>query len=194
MEIFAINGVRGTLLGLSDEKGDVATILTEDNHRMEWLARGLTIRMGGTACFANYPMAGKQAKSTAKKRTLKLARRIGGIIRLSAPDKRPPFKELEALLPTTSYSVARRIFKKKGADVDRKTDRGFTLGEVIIRKDKKVGEKCCVTFQNDNLIARHGEETLAPVPDIISIMDAETALLQFGSSAFGIEEWFSPLR
>ncbi|MCY4460423.1 MAG: DUF917 domain-containing protein [Albidovulum sp.] len=224
METFAINGVRGTPLGLSDEKGDVATILTEDNHRMEWLARGLTIRMGGTAYFANYPMTGKQVKSTAIKHTLTLARRIGCIIRRSAQDKRNPFEELEAFLPTTSYSVARRIFEGKVVDVDRKTDRGFTLGEVVIREDKKMGEKCCVIFQNENLIARHGEETLALVPDIITIMDAETALpitnetlrygqrvvvmavgvpdimrtesalLQFGPSAFGIEEQFSPLR
>ena len=81
METFAINGVQGTPLGISDEKGDVATVLTEDNHRMEWIARGITIRFGGTAYFANYPMSGEQVKRSAVKHTLTLARAIGRIIR-----------------------------------------------------------------------------------------------------------------
>ena len=224
MEAFAVNGVQGTPLGISDEKGDVSIILTEDNHRMEWLARGLTIRMGGTAYFANFPMTGEQVKTTAIKHTLTLARRIGRIIRRAVPEKLNPFEELETFLPTTSYSVARRIFEGKVVDVDRKTDRGFTVGEVTIREDTRVGGECCIVFQNENLIARRGEEVLALVPDIITIMDAETALSitnetlrygqrvvvmavgvpeimrtesalrQFGPDAFGIEERFVPLR
>jgi len=224
METFAINGVKGTPLGISDEKGDVVTVLTEDNHRMEKIARGITIRFGGTAYFANYPMTGAQVKRAAVKHTLTLAREIGRIIRVSRAEKRDPFEQLEAFLATTSYSVARRIFEGKVVDVDRSTSEGFTHGNVTIQGQGTMSESCRITFQNENLIARRDGEVLAIVPDIISIMDAETALPitnetlrygqrvvvmavavpaimttpsaleQFGPSAFGLSEEFTPLR
>jgi DUF917 family protein len=223
METFAINGVSGTPLGISDEKGDVATVVTEDNHRMEKIARGITIRFGGTAYFANYPMSGLQVKQTAVKHTLTLARNIGRIIRGSRPRKLDPFEELPKFLATTSYSVARKIFSGKVVDVDRKTQEGFTLGQVTISDHGAADEKCTITFQNENLIARRDGEVLALVPDIITIMDAETAipitnetlrygqrvvvvavgvpdimktpaaLKQFGPVAFGLKEEFNPL-
>ncbi|MBW2494963.1 MAG: DUF917 domain-containing protein, partial [Deltaproteobacteria bacterium] len=83
METFAIEGVAGTPMGLADEKGDCATIHTDDHHRMEWIARGITIRMGGTGYFANYPMSGPAVQRASVKHTLSLARQIGRIIRTS---------------------------------------------------------------------------------------------------------------
>lgn len=223
METFAINGVKGTPLGISDEKGDIATVLTEDNHRMEKIARGITIRFGGTAYFANYPMSGAEVKRTAVKHTLSLAREIGRIILSSRREKRDPFDVLPQYLATTSYSVARKIFSGKIIDVDRKTSGGFTLGEVSIRDHDRQALICRIAFQNENLIARLDGEVLAMVPDIITIMDAETALpitnetlrygqrvvvmavgvpaimktpaalQQFGPAAFGLDEVFKPL-
>ena len=223
METFAINGVRGTPLGISDEKGDVATILTDDNHRMEKIARGITIRFGGTAYFANYPMTGAEVKRSAVKHTLTLAREIGRIIRTSRVARRDPFEQLTGFLATTSYSVAKRVFDGKVVDVDRKTSEGFTLGQVTIQGDAKADGACTIVFQNENLIARKDGDVLAVVPDIISVMDAETAvpitnetlrygqrvvvmavgvpeimktpaaLKQFGPIAFGLTEEYRPL-
>lgn len=223
METFAINGVLGTPLGISDEKGDVATVLSEDNHRMEKIARGITIRFGGTAYFANYPMSGADVKRAAVKHTLTLARRIGQIIRTSRSRKLDPFEELPKFFATTSYSVARKIFAGKVIDVERRTSEGFTLGHVSIGDHDDAEKTCRITFQNENLIAAMNEEVLALVPDIITVMDAETAvpitnetlrygqrvvvmalgvpdimktpaaLKQFGPAAFGLKEEFRPL-
>jgi DUF917 family protein len=223
METFAINGVQGTPLGISDEKGDVAIVLTEDNHRMEKIARGIAIRFGGTAYFANYPMSGAQVRHASVKHTLTLAQSIGRIIRTSRGQRRDPFEELERFLATTDYSVARRIFDGKIIDVDRRTSQGFTLGHVAIQRHDRDDDTCTITFQNENLIARRGEEVLALVPDIIAIMDAETAvpitnetlrygqrvvvmavgvppimktpaaLRQFGPAAFGLNEAYVPI-
>ncbi|MDB3928390.1 DUF917 domain-containing protein [Paracoccaceae bacterium] len=221
METFAIQGVKGCPLGISNEKGDTSLVMTDDNHRMEWIARGITIRFGGTAYFANYPMSGADVKCSAVKHTLTLARRIGEIIRNSRSRKQDPFDELCAFLATTSYAVARVIFDGKITDVDRRTSEGFTLGSVSI--DNPNG-RCLIEFQNENLIARAHEEVLAIVPDIISILDAETAmpitnetlrygqrvkvmavgvppimrseaaLKQFGPEAFGMSESYRALK
>lgn len=223
METFAIEGVAGTPMGIADEKGDHARIVTDDHHRMEWIARGITIRMGGTAYFANYPMSGADVKRSSVKHTLSLARRIGHIIRTSRAAHADPFDALSEFMATTSYSVAKRIFSGKIVDVDRETKEGFTLGRVTIDPDSGRGASCRIAFQNENLVARAGETLLAVVPDIISILDAETAvpitnetlrygqrvvvmavgvpeimrspaaLRQFGPAAFGLEEDYTPL-
>ncbi|MFT4729055.1 MAG: DUF917 family protein [Granulosicoccus sp.] len=221
METFAIEGISGCPLGISDEKGDTSLVMTDDNHRMEWIARGITIRFGGTAYFANYPMSGADVKRTAVKHTLTLARRIGEIIHNSRRRKQDPFEALCSFLATTSYGLARVIFTGKIVDVDRRTSDGFTLGKVSI--DNPSG-RCLVEFQNENLIARIDGEVLAIVPDIISILDAETAMpitnetlrygqrvkvmavrvppimrsdaaiRQFGPPAFGMVDTYRPLN
>jgi DUF917 family protein len=223
METFAIEGVAGTPMGIADEKGDYARIMTDDYHRMEWIARGITIRFGGTAYFANYPMSGAEVKRASVKHTLSLARAIGRIIRTARMRHRDPFEELSEYLATTHYSVGRRIYSGKVADVDRQTSAGFTLGRVTIDPDVGHGPPCRISFQNENLVAKAGDEVLAVVPDIISILDAETAvaitnetlrfgqrvvvmavgvpeimrspaaLKQFGPAAFGLDEQYLPL-
>ncbi len=47
METFHVYGVSGTPMVVTNEHGDNATIETHDNYMMEWLARVVTIRMGG---------------------------------------------------------------------------------------------------------------------------------------------------
>ena len=223
METFAINGVAGTPMGIADEKGDHATIMTDDHLRMEKIARGITIRFGGTAYFANYPMSGAEVRRASVKHTLSLAIEIGRTIRRSRARKQDPFEALSSFMAGTSYSVARRIFEGKIIDVDRQTSQGFTLGSAKIAGDGDA-RICTIDFQNENLIARTDGETLAIVPDIISVLDAETAipitnetlrygqrvavmavrvpeimrseaaLAQFGPAAFGMEEAYVPLR
>jgi len=223
METFAINGVRGTPLGMSDEKGDVAIILTEDNHRMEKIARAVTTRFGGTAYVANYPMSGEQVKRASVKHTLTLARKIGGIINGARAQRRDPFESLIEFLVTTSYSTAKAIYSGKIVDVDRSTSGGFTLGYVTIRADGGGLDDCKIVFQNENLTAKSGSRVLAIVPDIITVMDSETALpitnetlrygqrvvvmavevpaimktpdalKQFGPSAFGLTDEYVPM-
>ena len=223
METFAIEGVAGTPMGLADEKGDCTTIRTDDHHRMEWIARGITIRMGGTGYFANYPMSGPEVKRASVKHTLSLARKIGRIIRTSRQKKLDPFSELESFIATTSYGKAKRVFSGKVTDLDRQTKQGFTLGSVTITSDNGSGPPCVISFQNENLCAKSGGALLAIVPDIITVLDAETAvpitnetlrygqrvvviavgvppimrspaaLSQFGPKAFGLEDTYVSL-
>ncbi len=49
METFAVHGVSGTPMAIANEHGDFAVICARSNQQMEWMARGITIRFGGTA-------------------------------------------------------------------------------------------------------------------------------------------------
>ena len=49
METFAVYGVPGTPMAITNEYGDTTIVTSHDNKMMEWLARGITIRMGGSS-------------------------------------------------------------------------------------------------------------------------------------------------
>ena len=224
METFHVYGVSGTPMVVTNEHGDSAIIETHDNYMMEWLARGVTIRMGGAAYIAEYSMDGKTAKRTAVPRTLSLALEIGRGIRLAREQHKDPFAELVALLRNTPYKYGKVIFHGKLVDVWRETTQGFAKGRVRIDALEGSEGTMEIIFQNENLVARVNGELRAIVPDLICILDSETAepittealkygqrvkvmavsvppimrtpeaLKVFGPQAFGLDEPFRPIE
>lgn len=81
METFGVYGVPGSPLVVTNENGDSVLIKSRDNKMMEWLARGITIRMGGCSYIAEYSMTGAEVKRTSVPRTLTLALKIGRCLR-----------------------------------------------------------------------------------------------------------------
>jgi DUF917 family protein len=142
---------------------------------MEWLSRGVAIRMGGAAYIAEYAMSGADVKRTAVPRTLTLAIRIGRILRDAKANHQNPFDALLGLLPDTLYHYGRIIFAGKIADMRRETRNGFSLGTARIEGLGRWIGVMEIEIQNENLIARVGGEVRAIVPDLICIMDSETA-------------------
>lgn len=81
METFSVLGVSGSPLVVTNEYGDSAIIKARDDKFLEWLARGITIRMGGCAYIAEYSMSGADMKRTSVHNTLSLGIRIGRCLR-----------------------------------------------------------------------------------------------------------------
>jgi DUF917 family protein len=178
-ETFHVYGVSGTPMVITNDHGDQALIDTHDNYMLEWLARGVTIRMGGVAYIAEYAMDGQTAKRTAIAGTLGVGLKLGWAIREAHERHVDPFAHIIATLAGTSYSPAAVIFAGKIVEVFRRTTEGFAKGTVRIqeldgerRDEPRLLE---IDFQNENLIARAGADVLAVVPNLICILDAETA-------------------
>jgi DUF917 family protein len=223
METFHVYGVSGTPMAITNEYGDSAIITSHDNHMMEWLARGVTIRMGGAAYIAEYSMDGRTAKQVSVPRTLTLGLKIGRGIRAARERHRDPFQELIALLRETPYQFGRVIFEGKLVDVWRETTQGFARGRALVQGMGN-GETLEMLFQNENLVARANGKLKAIVPDLICVLDGETAepitteglrygqrvkvmavsvppimrtpqaLAVFGPQAFGLKESFCPIE
>lgn len=176
-ETFHIYGVKGTPMVLTDEHLDQGIIETHDNFEMEWFARGLTIRMGGASFIAEYAMDGATAKRVSVSGTIGLGLKIGQTIRKAREQHADPFQVLIDALAETSYSPARMIYEGKIIEVARRTAEGFALGSVRIAP--LLGgietDEMAIEFQNENLIAQVGGEVRAVVPDLICILDSETA-------------------
>ncbi|GGD95742.1 hypothetical protein GCM10011390_13150 [Aureimonas endophytica] len=175
METFGVYGVSGSPMVVTDEDGDQALILARDNKDMEWLSRGVAIRMGGCAYIAEYSMSGADVKRTAIPNTLTLAMRIGRTLREAKSRHLNPFEALMELLPQTLYHHGRIIFTGKIADMRRETRAGFTVGRARIDGSGRFSGTMEIEIQNENLIARVDGVVKAIVPDLICIMDSETA-------------------
>jgi DUF917 family protein len=209
---------------VSDEYGDSALIEAVDNRQMEWLARAVTIRMGGCAYIADYPMSGAEVKRTAVPNTLSLAIRIGAVLRQARQRHERPIDALLAFLPTTLYRYGRVIFAGKVVDVRRETRAGFSIGRARIDGLPPFPSVMEIDIQNENLIARVDGKVRAIVPDLICVMNTETAepittenlrygqrvtvvavsvpeimrtpeaLDVFGPACFGLSEPFTPIE
>jgi len=224
METFGVYGIPGSPMVVSDCYGDSALIRAVDNRQMEWLARGVTIRMGGCAYIAEYNMSGADVKRTAVPNTLSLAIRIGEVMREAKSRHEHPIDALLGFLPSTLYRYGRVIFQGKVADIARETKAGFSMGRVRIDGLAGFSGRMEIEIQNENLIARVDGKVAAIVPDLICIMNTETAepittenlrygqrvtvvavsvpeimrtpeaLAVFGPACFGLSEPFIPIE
>lgn len=177
METFAVYGVHGSPLALAGERGERVIIDTgDDDRQMEWLARGITIRLGGVGHIAEYAMNGADVRRTAVPRTISMALALGRAIRLAREQHRSPFAAIADTLSTTLYSHMRELFAGKVTDVERRTTDGFAKGRAEISPlDPADPSRFEIVFQNENLIARHDGEVVAIVPDLICVVDDESA-------------------
>jgi DUF917 family protein len=178
-ETFHIYGVAATPMAVSDEYHDHAVIETHDNFEAEWFARGLTIRMGGVSFIAEYAMDGATAKRTAIRGTIRLGLQIGRTIREARTAHANPFDALSAMFATTSYTHAKTIFTGKITEVFRRIEGGFSKGTVklieLVDDPVRTPRTMEIEIQNENLIAIAGGQVLAMVPDLICILDSESA-------------------
>lgn len=171
-ETFNIYGVDGTPAAVSDERGNVCLIETNTNEELEWLARGVTIRMGGVGYVADYPMTGREVKETAIPETMSLAADIGAAVRDAGENAIEAIREVTA---DSIYGEAVSLFEGKIVDVKRRNERGFVLGHVEIEGFGQYnGASMYIEFQNENLSAKIDGEYVATVPDLITVLDRES--------------------
>jgi DUF917 family protein len=169
MVTMTLHGIAATPMAIGDEKGNTAILNTVDNAWAERIARTMTIQMGGVAMIALYAMNGAQARRALVPGTVSLAIRLGGAIRGARARKADP---IAAVLDVTG---GQRLFKGKIVDVSRRTERGFARGEATIQGlDADDGHALVIQFQNENLIALKDGQVVATVPDLITVLDAET--------------------
>jgi DUF917 family protein len=174
METFHVYGVPGTPMAITNEHGDTVLVTAHDNRMMEWLARGITIRMGGAALIAEYSMDGATAKRTAVPGTISLGIALGRCLREARERHEDPFAALAETLRGTLYGHARVVFEGKVADVYRRTTEGFAKGTARI-DPLDGGPPLELRFQNEHLIALVEGALRGIVPDLICVLEAESA-------------------
>lgn len=161
-----IAGVSVSPAVLTDERGNHLTMTAVNGAWMERIARALSVEFGGRASSTEYTMTAAQARNGATVRgTVTLAIQIGRA--LAAADE-----PMEALRETVG---ARVVVTGKLTDVERRVSGGFVRGRAAVEglgEDR--GRTVVLEIQNENLVALDGDQVLASVPDIITVLDSET--------------------
>ena len=172
METFVIYGVPATPAALAEHSDrEVVMDRIVDAQTLERYARVVTIQMGGSAGYCFPPMTGAEVKRTVIPGTLSLAIRLGDVI-LDARERHE-----DPVAAAAEATGGRTMFAGKIVDVNRRLEGGFSRGTAVIEGTGAYeGERLSIEIQNENLIARTSSgEVLAVVPDLICIVDAETA-------------------
>ncbi|MEA4901642.1 DUF917 domain-containing protein [Desulfitobacterium sp.] len=171
MVTFHLHNVSATPMMLSDEKGNSLLLNTINNVWTERLARNATVEMGGSVMLAIYPMSGRQVKESGIHGIITLTEKIGRAIREAKEHHQEPI--------STVLSVVGgfELFRGKVVSISRKTDGGFVRGESKFEGvEQYKGHTLTLNFQNENLVAQTETEILATAPDLIAVLDQETAL------------------
>jgi DUF917 family protein len=179
---FFIYGLSVSPAALCDVRHNIV-ILDEvlDPFWLERLGRAVTIQMGCHAAYAMAPWTGAEIKRTAVMHTLTQARQIGERMLQARQRQENPIPALVAA------QQGRVLFEGKIVDVLRRVTGGFARGKAEIEGLEAWSGRCLtVEFQNENLIAREEDTVVCSVPDLICILDRETAtpinteLLRYG--------------
>ena len=152
---------------MTDERGNLVLFQTISGHWMERLERAAAVEFGGAASSTEFSMTVAQARDATVRDSVSLAIRIGETI--GAAESSP----VDALITALG---AFRLITGKVLDVERRTTSGFARGSVVIEGlGADAGRLIRLELQNENLVALERGQVLASVPDLITVLDSETA-------------------
>ncbi len=171
MSTFLINGCRCTPSALADDKGNVVVFPQAASPQwLERIARAATVAVGCAASFAIAPVTGSDILSFGVRNTVSQAWRLGAAVATARRERRDPVAEILA------RENGKLLYTGRIVDVLRRTTAGFARGHMHADGlGDHAGTRLEIEFQNENLIARVDKKPVAIVPDLICILDAETA-------------------
>jgi uncharacterized protein len=160
-------GIPASPAVITDERGNLIVFRTISGDWMERLERAAAVEFGGAASSTEFSLTAAQARTATIRDSVSLAIRIGEAIRRAEGD------------PVTSLIAeigAYRLVSGKVSDVERHTTSGFVRGSVVVEGlGEDAGRLIRLELQNENLLALERGQVLASVPDLITVLDAETA-------------------
>ncbi len=174
MTSFNIEGIGCTPMTIADEFGNSVLLQADSGQKAEELARPVVAAMGASACMSCYPMTGAEAKRGAVPATLSAAIDIGAAISGESGAGLPLERLLRALRAHQYYRKAYKIFSGKIIDVEKDTSRGWVFGRCALTALE--GDSSAeIAFQNENLTIHVDGLLRCVVPDLITVVDLETA-------------------
>ena len=227
---WAASGSNASPVVSADNRGNVTVIDTKDDNIMaESLARRAAMAYGGISWAAMYPLTGKEIKEKSIINSQSIAWDIGKTVLKARKTHEDPIKNVIANLKATRNVESYKIFNGKIVDIQRdfggEASKGFSLGKVIMEGiGESKGKQAEIEFQNEWLRVKVNGVTQCLPPDLITILDNETAepirtdimkygyrgsivlipahermrtengLKLFGPSHFGYEEPFTPVE
>lgn len=226
MVTFNIYGLKASPFVMTNDRCESVTFEVESNHFAEQLARSTVMAMAGAAHLAIYPMSGADLKAAGVPGTLTLALDIGRAIAQARRGRADPVQGLLDFLRTMPEPRHATVLAEgKVVDIKRETRDGFNFGRVLVQPFGDANTTPAeIVFRNEYLTVKRGADFLCMVPDLVCVLDAESAepittetlkygarvkvvgvsvppvmrtdaaLATFGPRAFGIDSDYRPIE
>jgi uncharacterized protein len=152
---------------MTDERGNVVVFRAISGDWVERLERAAAAEFGGLGQATDFPMTAAQAREATVRDSVSQAIRIGEAAASS------PGSPVAAVIEAAG---AIRLVGGKVLDVNREVTGGFMRGSVVIEGlAEDAGRLIRLEMQNEHLVALERGRLLASVPDLITVLDSETA-------------------
>ena len=154
----------------SDGNGnDVVVHKTKTNQYAEKVVRAALSELGS---FVGLVSSIKDVNSLVIRNSISLAWRVGRAVAIAR--QKSDIENLpEHIINSVKPTGAKKLFEGKIVAVEKKVHKGYVFGEVIIENSKQ-GQTLKIPFQNENIYASLEGEIIASVPDLITVIDADT--------------------
>ncbi len=169
MTVFTLAGIPASPMSVADEKGNLVVFETTSNAIAETLARTSVMQLGMANAISCYPMTAGQIHQHGIQGSMSfcvdLGRRLGAVQR----GEEGAFDEF------LEFAEAEVFFTGKIIDLDRRTTEGFARGTVVIEHLDDPSRTMRIEIQNELLIAFEDGRPVITTPDLICLLDLETA-------------------
>ena len=176
MTTFSVYGVRCCPSLLMDDSGNVVQVDTVTDRIAEDVVRSICASLGSMIYGSFYPMSGRQVKELAVHDTISHTLEIGRRIRRARESQTDPIRDLLDFLDAPAeHRHARELFNGRIVDVRHETRDGWHWGQALISSGRGDEPEFSIEIQNEYLVAREHGRTVTVVPDLIAVLDAESA-------------------
>lgn len=175
MMTYAIAGVHPTPAVALDYAGNTELIEADTSESYERIIRDFSMQRGGMALSAEFQMTGAKMKSCIVPETVTLSIELGKILRSRSGTADQLADQIRDLFEPTIYGTFRHLFTGLVADMSTRVVGGYDIGKAIVTSIGGDGPDLEIDIKNEYLVARLGDQILASVPDLICILDSETA-------------------
>lgn len=169
MTVFTLAGLKAAPMCVADEKGNACIYEATTNQLAEDLARGAVMRLGMANAISCYALTVAQINEHGIHGSMSYCTDLGA--HMAAVQRGEP----DAMARFLEFADARVVFTGKITDIERRTTQGFARGTVVLEHVHEAGRIMRIEIQNENLVAFDGDECVVMVPDLISLIDHETA-------------------
>ena len=174
MMTYAIDGIRATPAIVCDYRGQVTRLDAATTTEYEQLVRRKAMQSGGMVTTVEFWMTGRQLKASVVPRTVSFSIEIGRLLRGRHGDAQQVAPLLAEAFKHSIYGEFRHLHSGLVTDVKTATVGGYDVGRATI-DSLDAGSALVIDIKNEYLVATKGGIVLASVPDLITIVDLETA-------------------
>jgi DUF917 family protein len=175
MMTYPIGGVAPTPAIGIDYAGNVVTFATDSTATFERHVRNMAQAMGGMITTVEHPMTGKQVKSSVVPDTISFSIEVGRILREFRGNALRIYEPLHDAFARSLYGDLFHLYTGKVVDYASSVVGGYDIGEALIESFDSDALPFRINIKNEYLVARIGDQVVASVPDLITVLDYETS-------------------